>query len=485
VALEPGIATGPWPKFHQNIANTGIATLPRAETAAPLFTPRLAYPAEGSPVTGFAGATPAVFIHNDNNLSALNALTGVSLWNTTFQTGKVDVAPAVVSTVTGGGPGTDFLVTGSSAPLPSPSPNANVLAVDAGTGTIAGSFLARETYTDAIIGTVSDLAGPVKASPTVLNMTGPDAPAGLSAVLVGTDETQAYGNSHGRLYAIRPNGTIAWETLLAGAVHGSPVFAPPSLLDPDGAVYVGTESNSLWGGRPDIGGPAGAGRFYKLNAATGEVLAEMYLQSPIHGSAAFLAAPGTPDPNGANANLFFTTEDGRVYRVTPVRTAPPAGVETPSLTTVWTFLGNQHPTSPALSINGATIYLGDITGVRAIPVAGPGTGGWYSAVGQVQGSPAVAQDALNPGLSQVIVGVEQAGGTLIGLLDLGAAPTNLWAVNNPSFHYGHSSPAIGPATTVIVPPGSPTRRNSGSGSGSDQTAVVYIGSTDGTVVAVA
>ncbi len=479
VTLETGAGSGTttWAKFHNTTDNAGIGTASRFNRVTALFSPSLSYPVEGSPVTGFANGAPTVFVHNDSNVTALGAFNGTTVWNTSFTTGKVDVAPAVVST-TASGPGTDFLVTGSSAPLPAPN-SGNVLALDANSGAVAGQFLARETYTTPGNITYSNLIGPVKTSPTVLTLPStPTDPTGLSAVVVGTDGQQGQGTSGGRLYALRPDGTLAWETLVANRVDTAPLVAPPSLLDPDGAVYI-TAASNLWGGRPDAPSSGGDLRLYKLNAATGEIMAEMFFPDLVSGSATFRpGAAGTADPSGADASIFFATDNGTIRAVSPVLTAtPPSGIESLSLTPLWSFQGNPHPTTPALSVDNATIYIGDLNGVRALPVTGAGTSGWFSAVGQVPAAPAVVPDETTPGASQVIVGANPAGQSVVrALLDTGTAPTTLWSFGItppfPTLHFGLSAPAIGPVGPPVrlghlVRPGQ---------------AMIYIGSTDGTIL---
>jgi outer membrane protein assembly factor BamB len=284
---------------------------------------------------------------------------------------------------------------------------------------------------------------------------------GFNGAIFGVDvpnDTVTY--SRGRLYALRPDGTVAWESLLAGHIHGSPLFVPPSTdgTNPDGFIYVGTDNNGTWGGKP-LSTPTG-GRFYKIDAQTGQIMAEMFAPTgSVDGSALLIPGAG-PGTDGAAAHIFFTDHSGEVFNVTQVVVAPPPSFESPTLTVTWDVTVGSLPTSPAESIDGTTIYVGYNQGMHAM-LASTGATVWdvtqHGTLGAVVGSPAVVAVTGSPMTSQVIFGTNGAPSGIYDILDTGtAAPPIQWSFISPvdasGFHsdFGLSSPAIGP---IFAPTG--------------------------------
>ena len=62
---------------------------------------------------------------------------------------------------------------------------------------------------------------------------------GTAAPIVAADGTIYIGNSAGALTAIRPDGSRAWQTTLAGGIEGAPAIAA------DGSIYVASDDARL------------------------------------------------------------------------------------------------------------------------------------------------------------------------------------------------------------------------------------------------
>jgi hypothetical protein len=463
-----------WPKFHNTTDNAGIATNGPRPGGPPLILGNPLPPhlpttgVQGSPVLGFGGMgpSPTVFVEGDDKLFALSLFPfGNPQWASPFPLvdSTLHNAPAVV---TAGPPGMDFLLVGAAADSANLGfPDANLLVLSGATGSLVSGFATKETVheTPGAVGMISSATGPIRSSPTVIPPPAPGA-AG-NAVVFGVDIVGDDNHSGGRLYAVRPDGKTAWETLVAGAIHGSPLYVPPSgtPANPDGFIYVGVGTdNTAWGGRPPLGeGSTHSGRFYQIDALTGQVKAEMFEpQEAVDGSAVLLPGPGTPgDPlgTGTSAQIFFTDRYGEVFDVSQIPAAPPPGIETPTLpTTLLSTNVGPNPTSPALSIGGAEIYVGTSQGLRGIPVP-PGTLGGFdlrqdpagNPLGPVLGTPAVV---FGGGGSQVVFGTTGAPPGLYDVLDPGPGgptPSVLWGLNNlqdssgATPFFGLSSPAVG------------------------------------------
>jgi hypothetical protein len=452
---------GGWAKFHATVTNTGIDADGREGiNPSVLSTAAFPVPVEGSPVAGRTGGSNAIFIENDRNLASINASSGRINWISTVETGRVHSAPLVLRSFLG-----DQIVVGVENSGPQ---QPDLVTLSAETGAQIGSFTAQETYTYTNGSSFSNVQGPTASSPTlyipVIDSNG------APFLVFGTDGSQGYGQSGGRLYGIAADGTVVWETLLAGTIHGSPLVAPASSADPNGAIYVGTSPND-WGGRPEAPG-GNQGRFYKLDPLTGAVLAEVFLQGSIEGSAVFAPShiPGDPDPNGANASVVVTSTLGKVLDASQVVTAASGGKETPGLAEHWLFSGGLNPTSPALDPSGSKVYIGEAGGLRALPLADPNApGAWLlgsdasgNSIGGIEGSPAVTTDSAT-GLPEIIFGTTSAGGGVYGFRDNGSGATQVWGLTG-NRSYGFSSPAVTPFG----------RQGGGS--------TVFIGATDGTVL---
>jgi hypothetical protein len=449
-----------WPKYHSTPNNWGVQTVGARDTLANVTgsLPTLGNTVEASPVLG-AGPNGAdtFFVQEDTGpVVAIGAASGAVLWQSSATT---NATTSSLLALKPGPSGADYLVVGQSG---------NLLALDSSSGGVDGTFKAGESFTDSD-GTFSNDTGPIKSSPTLIADPSTDTrtPAAENAIVFGTDASQGAGISQGRLYALRPDGTVAWETLLAGNIDGGPAIAPSSTMFPRGLVFVGTSENN-WGGRPDGLGTL-YGRFYQIDAGTGQVLADNYVMgtpnSPVY-EPGLLA--GT-DPFGADAGVFDTTTNGsanqgKVLGLNPVIAAPPAGFESPVMTTLWAVQGGLTPTSPALSVDRTKIYFGDGAGLEAYatltganlwtvnmdPNGTPFTNGALVAAPAVV--PLMGAGGAQTTTSEIIFGTNNQAPGLYDYVDGASGPTFLWKVNpdpNQPASFDQASPAI--SSTVLGP----------------------------------
>jgi hypothetical protein len=474
-------AASTWPKFHDTTDNLGSAPAgaTRGSGANLLANPHLSFGVEGSPVVGVVSGSAAVFVETSNDVRALSPSTGLPFWVSPALGDNVKNAPAVV-TVAGQG-AKDFLVVGAANQVGSHA-NANLLVLDGNTGALSGSgFETQESFTESNGNVDTSVTGSIKSSPTVISVAsnGGDNIPSFNGVVFGVDANAGgiTNRSNGRMYAVRPDGSVAWETLVAGAIHGSPLFVPPSQdgTNPHGFIYVGSDNNGAWGGRP--GAVPQGGRFYQIDALTGQITAEAYVNNGvIDGSALLVKGASQSDPTGtgATAHIILTDRFGEVFSVTQAVAAPPAGLESPTLTQAWEKTVGSSPTSPALSIDGAWLYVGDNQGLRVLSVSDGSQRAYVTSdgsnhlLGPMLGSPAVVADSSVGLHSQIVFGTNAAPPGVYDLLDTGTgAPTVQWELvspkdsNNTSMSFGLSSPAIGP-------------RNAGT-----QNAEIFIGAKEG------
>jgi hypothetical protein len=418
VNLETGADL--WPKMHHDTLDTGDA--PWFQRVQSRVTDTIAFgspgirtfnttgfnpypgipvqpPYVGSPVIGIGpGSFPAVFVETDNGMPdpyhehGLKAVSigGQVLWNNPsfsrpvvpYQT--VYRAPLLAQSPSS--PDPTYVVLGNQ--------NGQLLLLNGDDGTIASSFTPSDDGTGVIAGSPtlgwslnSANGPPVSGAPTYHGM--PD-----SAMFVfGTDFQQHDwqgnpGPSLGRLYAVRDDDTVAWMTLTAGVIHGSPGITPSNSLVPGNRsyVYIGTGPNQ-WTGPPQPG--YDLGRFYKLDLMTGKVVAGVTTdgQATVHSATAIPGMTnGQVDYDSPDARIFVTSIDGRVMAYQP------------TLQRAWEALMlYPNPTSPALSpdpTNNRVIYVGGMHEVRALN-ADTGATVWQLRLGGKEtGSVSVAWDPL-------------------------------------------------------------------------------------------
>ena len=392
-----------WPKFHKDIENTG-STLGLADPGGTVAFTASNFVQPASPVLGH-GLGPEVFVPDARGLTALSAGAGGGsiVWGPTSTTGGIVGTPLAVTT---GGP--DTVVVGSHTLN-------NLYAISTTSGAVTGTFVPQESFTGSF-GTITTTLGAIDSSPTLMPAIGSNPPA----IVFGTDGTQNHGESSGRLYALRADGTVLWMTLLASKIHGCPAITPPSATSADGFVYVGTYANP-WTGVPGITSSMD-GRFYQLDTVTGQVFAEDFTPQNITTSATIAPdiSSGSPDFNSAGATVIYTSStDGDVYGVSPILAPPAPDFETPTLTPVYSFQGQNNPTSPALSPDFLTVppiaYVGDNAGLRAFD-AGTGVQEWYftppNGIAQTVTAAPLTLETTARGVTHVIFGTVVLGNGL-------------------------------------------------------------------------
>src|SRR5262249_16295858 len=124
-----------------------------------------------------------------------------------------------------------------------------------------------------------------------------------------------------------------------------------------------------WTGTPGTYGSTD-GRFYKLDLASGAVQAEAFVPGAVAHS-----ATGVPDMDGGsgnwespNARILMTTSTGQTFGSEPPIITPLAPFVTPTLQVAWNMQGTAEPTTPALSPDFQTAYIGMIGQVLALDV---------------------------------------------------------------------------------------------------------------------
>jgi hypothetical protein len=450
-----------WPKMHHDTLNTGDA--PAMQRVQSRVTDTIAFGSPGirtfgstavgvsyvgSPVIGIGPSSyPAVFMESDTGLQALS-LYGAGSWtNTSFSRPAVPyqtVYRAPLLAVSSSNLDPTYVALGNQ--------NGQMLFLNGDDGTVAGSFTPTD---DGVSGSAPfhRIAGSPNMEVQSNVQPGPALPDGpayfdvpLSTLfLFGTDFHQGGGDvnpgpSHGRMYALRPDGTVAWMTLTAGEIHGSPLVTPSNSQIPGNRaqVYIGTAHND-WTGHPGQFGSA-AGRFYKMDFLTGKVEAENFSDGLdiVHSATVIPGMTnGQVDYESPDTRIFVTSTAGRVMAFQPTIVAPTGLVESPSLQPAWEKVTNATPTSPALSIDAIDtrmIYVGMDQQVLALNADTGATVWSVGFSGKETGSVSVAWDPLRTaadpqhqlqwevvfgvvGTSSFVVGVDGRSGTVIDQSD--------------------------------------------------------------------
>lgn len=134
-----------------------------------------------------------------------------------------------------------------------------------------------------------------------------------SSPTIGSDGTIYIGSNDKTFYAINPDGTLKWEYITSNTIFGSPAIGA------DGTIYIGNSAGVLYALNPD--------GTLKWNYISG---------SPIHG-APVIDADGT---------IYFGSSDKNVYSLNPDGTLK------------WKYTtGSEVQGSPAIGADG-TLYIG-------------------------------------------------------------------------------------------------------------------------------
>jgi outer membrane protein assembly factor BamB len=170
-----------------------------------------------------------------------------------------------------------------------------------------------------------------------------------SSPAIGTDGTIYIGSRDRYVYAINPDGTLKWKFRTGGEIDGSPVIGP------DGTIYIGSYDRTFYAINPD--------GTLKWDYLTSDQNLNAHA---IYGSAA-IGADGTIYIGNGGGNLFALNPDG---------------------TLKWRYAtGGSIQGSPVIDADG-TIYFGSNKNVYALNP--DGTLKWnYTTGNGIQGSPAI------------------------------------------------------------------------------------------------
>ncbi len=178
-----------------------------------------------------------------------------------------------------------------------------------------------------------------------------------STPAIADDGTIYIGGQNGSLYAINPNGTVKWSRATGGEISGSPTIGP------DGTIYIGNRSARFYAYTP-----SGALKWPSPGYIT---------LGNIHMGSACIGPDGTIYIGGG-FNLYAINPTGSVK---------------------WTYpTGYTIQSSPAMSPDGKTVYVGSCDAYLHAVDTETGTAVWKTTVPLVpastSSSPAVAPSGM-------------------------------------------------------------------------------------------
>ena len=338
-----GLADSPWPKFRQNLQNTG-----RSPYTGPAI-PELKWTSSGGTSSPAIGTDGTVYTGSGAKLYAINS-DGTVKWS--FSTGgEVYSSPAIAAD--------DTIYVGSH--------DYNLYAIDP-TGTEKWRF-ATGSYVDSSPSIGVD--GTIYVGSRDGNLYAIDSEGSKkwniylgqhimrSSPAIGTDNTIYVGTvsdyaDDWKLHAINPDGTIKWSLYVNGRAYSSPAIAA------DGTIYIGTGAVYSLGGSNGLCAINPAGTL-KWSFAT---------ENAVESSAAI----------GADGTIYVGSVDTYVYALNPNGTKK------------WSFAtGSWVQSSPAVGADG-TIYVGSLDG-KLYAINPEGTEKWSFDTGHwIFSSPAIAAD---------------------------------------------------------------------------------------------
>ena len=337
-----GLAYSAWPKYGNDITNTGQSTHNGPQTN----NVRWIYTAGGALNSAIIGTDGTIYIGSDDTkLYAINP-DGTLKW--IYATGNAISGSAAI-----GADGTIYIGS-SDYKLYAINPNGTLKwsyktgdqiwgspAIGAD-GTIYISCIYDKIYALNPDGT---LKWSYSTGDLIYSFGGP---------AIGYDGTIYVGSTYGNLYAINPDGTLSWSYAAAGEYEfGSPTIGA------DGTIYVaGNAQDNI------------TGRFYALNP-DGTLKWSYDTDEWINGCSPVIGADGT---------IYIGSQDGKLYALNPDGTLKWA------YTTGYYIVG-----SPVIGSDGI-IYFG-CSDKKIYAVNPDGTLKWSYATGnQVQFSPAIGAD---------------------------------------------------------------------------------------------
>lgn len=211
----------------------------------------------------------------------------------------------------------------------------------------------------------------------------------ISSPAIGADGIIYAGSADNALYAINPDGTLAWRYETGAEIHSSPSVSPE-----DGTVYFGCQDNYLYALNPDGSlkwrYPTEDKIFSSPALGTEGVVYVTSYDKHLYA----IDADGTfkwryltdgwiasSPVIGADGVIFVGTATGRLYAINPDGTSR------------WTYKTRSHIIStPAVGADGV-IYVGNLDVLYAINANG--TRKWtYSMDGWIFSSPVIGTDGV-------------------------------------------------------------------------------------------
>jgi len=297
------LANSVWPKFHNNMQNTGLSSIDTsADTGALKWSFTTGNWIKSSPAIGADGT---IYVGSwDGNLYAINPNGGLK-WSYTTGGACIDSSPAI------GADGTIYVG----------SWDGNLYAINPN-GTLKWSY------------TTGDW---IESSPAI-----------------GADGTIYVGSYDHKLYAINPNGTLKWSYTTGNYIDSSPAIGA------DGTIYVGSYDGNLYAINPNGGlkwsYTTGGARIDSSPAigADGTIYVgsgddKLYAINP-NGTLKWWFTTGnyidSSPAIGADGTIYVGSGDDKLYAINPNGTLK-----------WWFTTGNYIDSSPAIGADG-TIYVG-------------------------------------------------------------------------------------------------------------------------------
>jgi outer membrane protein assembly factor BamB len=330
---------GAWPMFHNYLTHTGYST-----STAPNTNQTVWNYATGSYVTSSPAVVDGVVFvgSGDNNVYALNAMTGTQVWNYTTSSPVNWASPAVAGGV---------VYVGSN--------DGKVYALNATTGTKMWDY----TTSGAVYSSPAVVGGVVYEGSTDGKVYALNATTGTQVWSYTTDSevwsspavaggVVYVGSNDGKVYALNATtGTKMWDYTTSGAVYSSPAVD-------GGVVFVGSCNNNT----------------YALNASTGAFIWSYKTNSYVYSSPAVAAGKVYV----GSGNIFEGLGNGKIYCLNASSGA-----------FIWNYTTGGWVSSSA-AVAGGVVYVGSFDGKVYALDATTGAQVWsYRTGGWVFSSPAV------------------------------------------------------------------------------------------------
>jgi outer membrane protein assembly factor BamB len=293
-----------WPMFHHDLSHLGYSTSRASMTNQTLWTSTTS---GGIPISSPAVSGGIVYVGSDENVYALNAMTGALVWKCKTG-GAVESSPAVANEIVyvGSYDGNVYALYATNGTrkwnyttggwvFSSPAVSGGIVYV----GSSDDKVYALSASNGSLIWNYTT-GGYVGSSPAVAN----------GIVYVGSSDDNVYA-----LYAT--NGTRKWNYTTGGIVRSSPAVA-------GGMVYVGSDDN----------------RTYALSATTGKQVWNYTTGGWVSSSPAF-----------AGGIVYVGSEDDNLYALNATTGA-----------LVWNYTTGDAVVFSSPAVSGGVVYVGSTNG---------------------------------------------------------------------------------------------------------------------------